>query len=447
MSAGYFINGFAQGVQMDMQWQLSKNNMALYSKQIDMQEENMRMNKELNAENIAGKRLSNFKDLTTLNAYNKQQGLPEITMEQLNDPTFKMPSVGTGATTGTGTGLDANQVKTNFDTLYNNLKGNVSFLFDPKQSKKWGEDYSVLTKYATQITPEGKTVLSNEEISKVKELKDNAYALAYLQKADSYKIDDNKAGMTSLLSNLEKDKKNMTVDQYNQVKKTLKGETGGVSAEQYETQTALGVKIKTFGLKDAKYTATDLYNTVNEIDTLYKQGKVSKSWWSDNKKTVAVMAIKKDMIDNEVAPGVATKGIPILGWNKKTFNSVAQAQLTAVGSVIPDNKKNSNIAWNNRYDLNMVITNALAEKGIDGTNTDPVQVNASKPIINSAVTGYVLENYSEFMTDEQKNKAQKYILPEADIQVIVAKANSKANAYVVKGSNTLNSVKVTTGDW
>ena len=28
-------------------------------------------------------------------------------------------------------GLDANQVKTNFSTLYNNLKGNASFLFRP----------------------------------------------------------------------------------------------------------------------------------------------------------------------------------------------------------------------------------------------------------------------------------------------------------------------------
>ena len=207
MSASYFINGFAQGVQLDMQWQLSKNNMALYKRQIENQEETMKMNRDLNAENIAGKRLGNIKDLTTLNAYNKQQGLPEITMEQLSDPNFKMPSMDGSTTGGTGTGLDANQVKTNFDTLYNNLKGNVSFLFDPKQSKKWGDDYSVLTKYATQITPEGKTVLSNEEISKVKELKDNAYALAYLQKADSYKIDDNQSGMTSLLVDLEKDKK------------------------------------------------------------------------------------------------------------------------------------------------------------------------------------------------------------------------------------------------
>ena len=77
------------------------------------------------------------------------------------------------------------------------------------------------------------------------------------------------------------------------LKKSLKGEAGGVSTEQYETQTALGIKIKTFGLKDAKYTATDLYNTVSEIDTLYQQGKITKSWYSDNKQKVAVMAIKK----------------------------------------------------------------------------------------------------------------------------------------------------------
>lgn len=240
----------------------------------------------------------------------------------------------------------------------------------------------------------------------------------------------------------------MTVEQYNQVKKTLKGETGGVSTDQYETQTALGTKIKLFTLKDAKYTATDLYNTVNEIDTLYQQGKVTKAWYSENKQKVAVMAIKKDMADNDVAPSTETKGTWWKAWtDKKKFDSVAQLQLTAVNSVIPDNKKNSNVAWNDRYDLNMVITNALAEKGIDGTSTDPVQVNASKPIINSAITGYVLDNYSEFMTDEQKSKAQKYILPESDIQVIVAKANSKASSYVVRGKNTLNSVKVTKGDW
>jgi hypothetical protein len=95
----------------------------------------------------------------------------------------------------------------------------------------------------------------------------------------------------------------------------------------------------------------------------------------------------------------------------------------------------------------MVITNALAEKGIDGTSTDPVQVNASKPIINSAITGYVLDNYSEFMTDEQKKTAQKYILPESDIQAIVAKYNSKASSYAVKGNASLNNVKVTAGDW
>ena len=72
------------------------------------------------------------------------------------------------------------------------------------------------------------------------------------------------------------------------------------------------------------------------------------------------------MADNEVAFGVNDKGNRFNPFDNKKFNSVAQAQLTAVGSVIPDNKKNSNISWNDRYGLNMVITNALAEKGING---------------------------------------------------------------------------------
>ena len=46
MSFGYFVQGIAQGVQMGMQYELSKMNALAYQKQIKIQEDTLAFNKE-----------------------------------------------------------------------------------------------------------------------------------------------------------------------------------------------------------------------------------------------------------------------------------------------------------------------------------------------------------------------------------------------------------------
>lgn len=368
MGAGYFIDGMARGMQFKMQYDLSKNNMDLLAKQIDMQEAKLKDPLYIRQQEAMTKGLELDLQIkqSKIDAFNKQ---------------------------GAGGGLGNPAMKTGLMNNFETLKGNASLILtNPEEAKRYMADLGNIAKQMNGVDIEGKPYFTESERAKVADFTTNLKYYAFLQHADTLKSTEKTEEMTQYANQLKDPdtvkKMGLTIEQANKLRSAYDvGST--VTPKMLITQEEIEGSMKSWNIDKKtgvplKMNTTDIDNKIQEIQGLYSQGKVSDSFYASKMSTLKGYAIKMDMNNVGVAKGEG-------GWFNKKYSSVAQVTLTMADGMIPRSKKNDMGAWEDRYDYRKIVNDQLMANGISLSSTNPTDVEKAKGITNQTMA-YIMQN-------------------------------------------------------
>lgn len=384
MGAGYFIDGIARGMQFKMQYDLSKNNMDLYAKQIDAQEAKLKDPLYIRGQEAMTRKLEQEVEMNQmkLDAYGKQGGAG---------------------------GVVTPMQKSNVMQLFDRIKGNASILLDnPSESKRYMTDLEAIVKEVNKVDIEGKPYFSQSEREKVMDFTNNINYYAILQKAEGLTAQGNVEGLKQEYDWFSKNPKeamtkhNLTAEQYNKITKTLDpGSKVSPRMMMLESEIDGTMKSWTINKKTGvpeKVNVTDIDNKIAEIQGYYQQGKISDSFYSSKMATLKGYAIKADMARVGVAKG------------EGKYNSVAQATLSMVDDMIPQSKKNDMEAWSDRYDYRSIINSVLSQEGIDLSSVSLDQITTAQRISNKVLGEIMVNKGYKFKKDEDpKNPTHRRV--------------------------------------
>ena len=380
--AGYFLSGMAQGLQFGMQYELSKNNMDLLARQIDLKEQEMN-----DPEVIKHRKLVN-------------QGLEQ-------DISIKQTKLDAFGKQGSG-GVVTPVQKTGIMQGFERLRQNASLILEnPDETKRYIADLQAISNEANKVDIEGKPYFSESERAKISDFSSNFRYYAYLQKAESLKANGDNAGMASYQEAFKKDK-NLTIEQRNKLVNAF-DPTSNVTPSMLMVQEDIEGTIKSWTIDKKKgiplnMNVTDIDNKIQEIQGLYQQGQVSSGFYASKMGELKAYAIKMDINKVGVAKGEG-------GWFSKNYDSVAQVTLSMVDGMIPPSKKNDMNTWTERYDMRSVINNRLIAEGIDPRSTNPTAVETAKRISNE-VLGEITKNsgYKIFKDEDLTNPSTREVV-------------------------------------
>jgi len=387
--AGYFLSGMAQGLQFGMQYELSKNNMDLLSRQIDLKEQEMS-----DPEVIRNRQLTNEK---------LQQ---EISLNKTKADAYKKQVSGGG-------GFINPMQKTGIMQGFETVKQNASLALDPVEGKRYIEDLQKYVKAVDSIDIEdGKPSFTESERSKVKDFASNLKYYAYLQKADTLKVNDNNVEMKAYQDMIKNDK-SLTVEQSNKLISSF-DPTSKVTPTMLMTQSDIEGSMKSWKIDNKtgipiRMNITDVDNKIQEIQSLYQQDKVSGEFYSSNMSKLKGYAIKMDMNNVGVAKGDS--------WFNKDYGSVAQVSLTMADSMIPKSKKSDMEAFSQRYDIKKIINDNLVANNINLKSTNPTDIEKAKSISNQVLGEMTVNSYKIFKGEDATNPSTR--------EIIVARANKE----------------------
>ena len=389
MGAGYFIAGLDKGLQFGMQYELSKNNMELLRSQIDVQQQTLNLKRE------------DFE-------YKKT-----VAMERSR--AYKAQFTGLG-----GQPLSREQVRMFGESIMGNSVMSIG-----KDSDNYLKDVSRLGQMADLRDEKGEFMLTSDQRFNIKSFVNNPRYHGLVQYAEGLKSEGNddmrKRYHAELVSDPQtfKTKYNLTQEQYNNVAKAF--DIGGAYTPEMAFQEGnfqgwiKGLQIQKGVPQNVNI--TDIDNKIMELENLWNNKQVSDSFYRTNAGNLKAYAMKMEMAKVGYAPHETTGG----WFSKQKHPSVAGATIGLIDGVIPRSKKTDHNSYAERYDMRMVINNALQQYGIDPSSTMPTDVQNAQKIANVVLANYLRNDrtYSRFIMKDDDLSSP------ATRELVVARADSE----------------------
>lgn len=354
MSFGYFVQGIAQGVQIGMQYELSKMNALAYQKQIKIQEDTL--------------------------AFNKEKFASEEKLKQA-----KLDALTAGKQAGTITD-NPMSTKLQFDKNLEYLKNNVSVLLtgDEAQQKEYLSKRDEIGKLINVTDTEGKQVVTFEQAKGAQSFINNPYESALIQQYNTFQNTDKDIEAQALYNRMKDKKKaqkdfRLSEEGYNNVMSAM---NKGLSLEQNTNEISqegwfdsVRVNPKT-GKPDIDNATID--KKVSEISSMFQQGKISDSYAKQKLTQLKTWSIEKD---------------------KDKFT---KGKNQTAGKFIFDNLNNFVNDPSEKYDLKLEIYRALGEQDISPDDTSFNGKKLANDFSIGVISNYYKNNYSQYIQNTKE---------------------------------------------